>query len=295
MTDDNMPSDSAPLHDGSMGGSESARAAGTSSAGMHPGGSLVPSGATHYPKATATHEQLCADSKLFFPTLMNLLNYLGLPLKVGARALASGLLSPFALQSWRQQHHAASSLQGTLPDLSPDASLCLKAIGNVRAVVHVHTVVRRTAACAQVPKIGGQEVDLHRLYKEVTKMHGLERVMVNKLFVQVCEPFNFPASFTNKSFVMRKLYCNVLHHFEQVSVPLGTSITCCAVRRATQAPPRRLPTSLHKLPAAPHARARACAALLPQNGVLPAGAAARQRAPPGEQPQQQQQHGHEPT
>lgn len=32
----------------------------------------------------------------------------------------------------------------------------------------------------------------------------------------VCEPFNFPASFTNKSFVIRKLYVNLLHHYEQV-------------------------------------------------------------------------------
>ncbi len=68
----------------------------------------------------------------------------------------------------------------------------------------------------QVPKIGGAEIDLHRLYCEVTKYGGVEQVIARKMFVTVCEPFNFPASFTNKSFVMRKLYNNMLHHYEQV-------------------------------------------------------------------------------
>lgn len=35
-------------------------------------------------------------------------------------------------------------------------------------------------------------------------------------WVQVCEPFHFPSSFTNKSFVIKKLYVNALHHYEQV-------------------------------------------------------------------------------
>ena len=69
-----------------------------------------------------------------------------------------------------------------------------------------------------MPKIAGQEIDLHKLYREVTRLGGLESVIARKLFVSVCEPFNFPASFTNKSFVVRKLYCNVLHHYEQVGL-----------------------------------------------------------------------------
>eukprot|EP00798_Chlamydomonas_sp_ICE-L_P001998 gene1998-33421_t len=62
----------------------------------------------------------------------------------------------------------------------------------------------------KIPKVGGQEVDLHQLYKEVTTLGGLD------LWVTVCEPFSFPSSFTNKSFVIKKLYLNALHHYEQV-------------------------------------------------------------------------------
>lgn len=68
----------------------------------------------------------------------------------------------------------------------------------------------------KMPKVGGSEVDLHLLYKEVTHLGGLEVVTQRKQWVLVCEPFQFPTSFTNRSFVMKKLYVNALHHFEQV-------------------------------------------------------------------------------
>eukprot|EP00798_Chlamydomonas_sp_ICE-L_P028804 gene28804-31993_t len=67
----------------------------------------------------------------------------------------------------------------------------------------------------KIPKIGGQEVDLHLLYKEVTKLGGVDSVIARKQWVIICEPFNFPESFTNKSFVIKKLYVNALHHCQQ--------------------------------------------------------------------------------
>lgn len=45
----------------------------------------------------------------------------------------------------------------------------------------------------KIPKVGGTEVDLHRLYCEVTSLGGLEPVINRKQWVIVCEPFNFPA------------------------------------------------------------------------------------------------------
>lgn len=33
---------------------------------------------------------------------------------------------------------------------------------------------------------------------------------------EVTEPFNFPPTATSASFVLRKFYINLLHHFEQV-------------------------------------------------------------------------------
>ncbi|GAX76225.1 hypothetical protein CEUSTIGMA_g3669.t1 [Chlamydomonas eustigma] len=121
----------------------------------------------HYPVPSATHEQVIGDRELFYSTHENLLNHIGIKLKV--------------------------------------------------------------------PKVGGIEVDLHQLYKEVTSLGGLESVINRKQWVIVCEPFSFPASFTNKSFVIKKLYINALHHYEQVyyhrtrgplvSAPTGPSET----------------------------------------------------------------------
>ncbi len=82
MTDDMMGSDSAlnastPLQT-SAGGSQGGSAGGVPGEGS----AQVPSGITHYPVAHVTHQQLCANSQLFFKTLLSLLNTLGLTLKV---------------------------------------------------------------------------------------------------------------------------------------------------------------------------------------------------------------------
>lgn len=41
-------------------------------------------------------------------------------------------------------------------------------------------------------------------------------VINHKLWQDVCRPFNFPATFTSRSFTMRRLYCQLLWHFEQL-------------------------------------------------------------------------------
>ena len=59
-------------------------------------------------------------------------------------------------------------------------------------------------------------MDLHTLYRSVTDLGGVDSVINKKQFVIACEPFNFPPSFTNKSYVIKKLYFNALYHYEQV-------------------------------------------------------------------------------
>ncbi|KAG1656886.1 hypothetical protein FOA52_000679 [Chlamydomonas sp. UWO 241] len=82
--------------------------------------------------------------------------------------------------------------------------------------VTLNKMLALTKAKVRIPKINGIEVDLHLLYHRVTELGGLEPVCKHKQWVIVCEPFNFPASFTNKSYVIKKLYCGALHHYEQV-------------------------------------------------------------------------------
>ena len=51
---------------------------------------------------------------------------------------------------------------------------------------------------------------------QVTALGGLEAVMAAKKWTEVSQPFQFPPSFTSKSFTLRKMYSRLLHDYEQV-------------------------------------------------------------------------------
>lgn len=65
------------------------------------------------------------------------------------------------------------------------------------------------------PTLGGKELDLHRLFVEVTSRGGLEKVIQEHKWKEVIAAFNFPSTITSASFVMRKHYMALLYHFEQ--------------------------------------------------------------------------------
>ncbi|XP_043689277.1 high mobility group B protein 10-like [Telopea speciosissima] len=67
-----------------------------------------------------------------------------------------------------------------------------------------------------VPTMGGKALDLHRLFVEVTSRGGLEKVIRDRKWRDVIAVFSFPATITNASFVLRKYYISLLHHYEQV-------------------------------------------------------------------------------
>jgi len=67
-----------------------------------------------------------------------------------------------------------------------------------------------------IPKIGGKDLDLHLLYREVTARGGLERVINERKWKEITVVLNFPRTTTSASFVLRKYYSNLLHHYEQV-------------------------------------------------------------------------------
>uniref|UniRef100_A0A2P2K8Z6 Uncharacterized protein MANES_18G008500 n=1 Tax=Rhizophora mucronata TaxID=61149 RepID=A0A2P2K8Z6_RHIMU len=67
-----------------------------------------------------------------------------------------------------------------------------------------------------IPVIGGKELDLHVLYVEVTKRGGYEKVVAEKKWREVGGVFRFSPTTTSASFVLRKHYCSLLYHYEQV-------------------------------------------------------------------------------
>ncbi|KAF3457684.1 hypothetical protein FNV43_RR02342 [Rhamnella rubrinervis] len=67
-----------------------------------------------------------------------------------------------------------------------------------------------------IPIIGGRELDLHRLFVEVTSRGGIEKIIKDKRWKEVTAVFNFPSTATNASFVLRKYYFSLLRHYEQI-------------------------------------------------------------------------------
>ncbi|KAJ0101594.1 hypothetical protein Patl1_03674 [Pistacia atlantica] len=67
----------------------------------------------------------------------------------------------------------------------------------------------------KVPTVGGKELDLHRLFVEVTSRGGLEKVIRDRKWKEVIVVFDFPTTITSASFVLRKYYVSLLYHYEQ--------------------------------------------------------------------------------
>ncbi|KAL2475929.1 High mobility group B protein 10 [Abeliophyllum distichum] len=68
----------------------------------------------------------------------------------------------------------------------------------------------------RIPTLGGNHLDLHRLFVEVTSRGGIEKVIRDRRWKEVTGAFDFPSSITSASFVLRKYYLSLLYHFEQV-------------------------------------------------------------------------------
>ncbi|KAK1389783.1 High mobility group B protein 15 [Heracleum sosnowskyi] len=67
-----------------------------------------------------------------------------------------------------------------------------------------------------IPVIGGKNLDLHRLFIEVTSRGGIWRILNEKRWKEVTAIFSFPSSATNASFILRKYYLSLLQHYEQI-------------------------------------------------------------------------------
>ncbi|XP_051133659.1 high mobility group B protein 10-like [Andrographis paniculata] len=68
----------------------------------------------------------------------------------------------------------------------------------------------------RVPTLGGNRLDLHRLFLEVTSRGGIEKVIKDRRWKEVTGAFKFPSTITSASFVLRRYYLSLLYHFEQV-------------------------------------------------------------------------------
>lgn len=78
------------------------------------------------------------------------------------------------------------------------------------------TVLQTISVQEKIPRVGGRELDLHMLYRNVCGLGGCQRVISRKLWREAAEPFNFPDTITSVSYSLRKAYINFLWDYEQV-------------------------------------------------------------------------------
>ncbi|KAH6832622.1 HMG mobility box protein with ARID/BRIGHT DNA-binding domain-containing protein [Perilla frutescens var. hirtella] len=67
-----------------------------------------------------------------------------------------------------------------------------------------------------IPIVGGRDLDLHRLFVEVTSRGGIAKILKERKWKEVTAVFSFPSSATNASFILRKYYVSLLYHYEQI-------------------------------------------------------------------------------
>nr|GMD34298.1 high mobility group B protein 15-like [Ipomoea batatas]GME07539.1 high mobility group B protein 15-like [Ipomoea batatas] len=104
-----------------------------------------------------------------------------------------------------------------------------------------------------IPVIGGKYLDLHRLFVEVTSRGGFSKVLGEKRWKEVTTVFNFPSSATNASFILRKYYASLLHHYERIyyfNAKCWTPSSADALQNVAMitAPPCRLAGTPQQLP-----------------------------------------------
>jgi hypothetical protein len=66
----------------------------------------------------------------------------------------------------------------------------------------------------KVPQIGGKELDLYKLFKEVMQRGGSSQVSENKQWKEIVNALELPASCTSASFTLRNHYNRCLHSYE---------------------------------------------------------------------------------
>ncbi|OMJ77982.1 hypothetical protein SteCoe_22303 [Stentor coeruleus] len=67
----------------------------------------------------------------------------------------------------------------------------------------------------KIPQIGGNQLDLYVLYKEVVSRGGFQQVSNNKLWKEVVSALALPSSCTSASYNLRQHYYKILYSYEQ--------------------------------------------------------------------------------
>ncbi|KAI4369758.1 hypothetical protein MLD38_018168 [Melastoma candidum] len=120
---------------------------------------------------------------------------------------SAGGQSPLTLKEATSTYHPYPPPLAEYDEVVSNRSLFMSTLEKLHSVMGTKFMI---------PIIGGKELDLHRLFTEVTSRGGIEKIIRERRWKDVTAIFNFPSTATNASFVLRKYYISLLHHYEQI-------------------------------------------------------------------------------
>ncbi|KAI4311389.1 hypothetical protein MLD38_036291 [Melastoma candidum] len=120
---------------------------------------------------------------------------------------SAGGQSPLTLKEATSTYHPYPPPLAEYDEVVSNRSLFMSTLEKLHSVMGTKFMI---------PIIGGRELDLHRLFIEVTSRGGIEKIIRERRWKDVTAIFNFPSTATNASFVLRKYYISLLHHYEQI-------------------------------------------------------------------------------
>ncbi|KAI4338345.1 hypothetical protein L6164_016684 [Bauhinia variegata] len=115
--------------------------------------------------------------------------------------------SPFSKKDAVSNYHQYPPATARYEDVVADPKLFMSTLEKLHATMGTKFMI---------PIVGGRELDLHRLFVEVTSRGGIEKIIRERRWKEVTAVFNFPSTATNASFVLRKYYFSLLYHYEQI-------------------------------------------------------------------------------
>ncbi|KAJ0245076.1 ARID DNA-binding domain-containing protein [Hirschfeldia incana] len=116
---------------------------------------------------------------------------------------------------------SSSSLQqGSVPmnniHITPEATYEAVVADSKLFMATLERLHARLGTKFMVPIIGGKDLDLHKLFIEVTSRGGISKIVNERRWKEVTATFVFPPTATNASFVLRKYYFSLLKNYEQL-------------------------------------------------------------------------------
>ncbi len=85
------------------------------------------------------------------------------------------------------------------------------------------------------PVHGGHILNLHQIFRSVVHLGGYEKVCSDKKWKVVIEPYDFPATATNSSYVVKNIYQKYLYPYEAVVLRKEPIEKFIAMRKAEEA------------------------------------------------------------